>query len=614
MRATSRDFRRLSTVTLLLTLLALVALLARADHAGAAATFNPEGAACLDNEATVDPAPLIPGNAGECDGDSAAGAVSGVTTSFNLPEGDVNFAATVNFLPPQWGVTAGDQIQDGAIVGQLDAQATLGLIGGSCSSTLFPLFVLVDATVDTTGTQTTFDEQFVIQGNGLPRGVTQYPDYVNRVLSNVQPRARLYGQTTVSGVKVSLNFVILEPGTTIVTPTRSLTTDPALGYPSVTILQDAGDPDNDPEPNAITDFCSLLNVSTITYGKTQDFPSLGGGGVNFRTNPSAAGKYNAVNFAAAQRDADNDGKENSLDPCPLNADTWDARVGSFGAPQAGDSDGDRIPDVCDESPNDASAVIDIDSDGYQNTGDNCPQEKNGVPQTNQSDDDNDGIGDICDPHPTDPDTEGALKVLCVVSPIQVGTGGAAAPAADQYLCTDTIAALDLNRNGVPDFQEGGGADDADGDGVPDTSDDCASTPSGATVDANGCAQSQLDDDEDGVFNDKDRCPGTAAGAAVDQFGCTPEQAVADDDGDGVKNVDDKCPNTPSGESVDAEGCSASQLATGDSSSGPSTGVGSLAPVAASIPAWAAAASAFGSAGLLGSLGAFASRRIRRRRL
>ena len=52
---------------------------------------------------------------------------------------------------------------------------------------------------------------------------------------------------------------------------------------------------------------------------------------------------------------------------------------------------------------------------------------------------------------------------------------------------------------------------------------------------------------------------------------------------------------------------------GDAAGGAATGVGSLAPVAASIPAWAAIASGLGGAGLLGSLGALAARALRRRR-
>src|SRR5207244_5346800 len=38
--------------------------------------------------------------------------------------------------------------------------------------------------------------------------------------------------------------------------------------------------------------------------------------------------------------------------------------------------------------------------------------------------------------------------------------------------------------------------DADGDGVPDSSDLCPGTAPGATVDANGCSQAQVDRDTD----------------------------------------------------------------------------------------------------------------------
>jgi hypothetical protein len=158
--------------------------------------------------------------------------------------------------------------------------------------------------------------------------------------------------------------------------------------------------------------------------------------------------------------------------------------------------------------------------------------------------------------------------------------------------------------------------DADGDGVLDAADDCPGTAAGATVDANGCSSAQLDDDSDGVFNDKDRCANTPAGATVDAVGCTPEQAVLDDDNDGVLNASDACPNTAAGDTVDANGCSAAQRAdtSGGGGSGVGgSGVGALAPAVSSIPTWGALASALGGAGLLGSLGAFASRILRRRR-
>ncbi|MEL7045406.1 MAG: OmpA family protein [Pseudomonadota bacterium] len=58
--------------------------------------------------------------------------------------------------------------------------------------------------------------------------------------------------------------------------------------------------------------------------------------------------------------------------------------------------------------------------------------------------------------------------------------------------------------------------DADGDGVPDDSDQCPGTPAGVVVDSTGCP---VDADGDGVNDDRDRCLNTPAGATVDSSGC-----------------------------------------------------------------------------------------------
>ena len=100
---------------------------------------------------------------------------------------------------------------------------------------------------------------------------------------------------------------------------------------------------------------------------------------------------------------------------------------------------------------------------------------------------------------------------------------------------------------------GNSPQDVDNDGVVDDADQCPNTPAGATVDANGCAESQKDDDNDGVSNDADQCPDTPAGAIVDANGCAESQK--DDDGDGVSNDSDQCPDTEPGVEVDATGCS-----------------------------------------------------------
>ena len=46
--------------------------------------------------------------------------------------------------------------------------------------------------------------------------------------------------------------------------------------------------------------------------------------------------------------------------------------------------------------------------------------------------------------------------------------------------------------------------DDDDDGVNNSLDQCDNTPSGATVNAQGCSTSQIDTDGDGVFDDVDQ--------------------------------------------------------------------------------------------------------------
>nr|Q9LAP7.1 RecName: Full=Alpha-agarase; Flags: Precursor [Alteromonas agarilytica]AAF26838.1 alpha-agarase precursor [Alteromonas agarilytica] len=99
--------------------------------------------------------------------------------------------------------------------------------------------------------------------------------------------------------------------------------------------------------------------------------------------------------------------------------------------------------------------------------------------------------------------------------------------------------------------------DADNDGVLDSSDSCPNTPTGEPADVTGCSASQLDDDNDGVSNNVDQCPNTVAGTEVDADGC--EVIFADADNDGIEDSQDFCPNTPAGEAVNNSGCGASQL-------------------------------------------------------
>lgn len=98
--------------------------------------------------------------------------------------------------------------------------------------------------------------------------------------------------------------------------------------------------------------------------------------------------------------------------------------------------------------------------------------------------------------------------------------------------------------------------DNDNDGVTDNIDQCPNTPTGETVDVNGCSATQRDTDHDGIVDASDICPSTPAGEVADAQGCSDSQKDAD--GDGVIGANDLCPNTPTGEAVDANGCAASE--------------------------------------------------------
>jgi len=593
--------------------------------AHAAGSFNPSGSICLDDQTTVDPNPLAPGHAGECDGSNAAAAKVAITSSFGIQKPDYNFGLNVSFTPPQWGVADGTDVPIGAIVGKLNSNATLGLLGNPCRSPVLVPFTFVNASTNPAdpiapkapGQKDRLSPLAadVNPQNNIPDGADKWPSYLSEVdsFSGLDPadiRARMFGVNTtdVSGLTVVLNFIIFEPGADI---SETQVVDPRLGYISVTVLQDPTAPASASDP--VNDFCSPLLTATSIFGATEDNPNTptNEGGVAYRTNPPD-GAYSFIAASASQRDADGDGHENGLDPCPLTPDpTWDPRTNDPSGYVAGaDDDADGLPNSCDPKPTQPSPLVgsirDEDIDGWMNRSDNCPLLSN----PDNLDTDSDAIGDACDPNPNNKDTEGMPVEVCTISVLEIGAGGTP-PLAAGEVRDCSIEALAASLPPAPT------AADADGDGVVDTKDNCPAVANAAQTDSDSDGKGDAcdDSDVDGVMDAVDRCPGTAAGATVDQFGCTEAQAQEDADGDGVKNIDDECPNTAAGASVDAKGCSAAQLAAADTGGpgGPSTGVGSLAPAVSSIPTWAAIASGLGVTGLMGSIAAFFTRFTRRRR-
>jgi len=415
--------------------------------------------------------------------------------------GDYNFGGVVTLTPPGSFIPADADVPDGAIVGGLSSQAMLGLINSSCTSVIPVSFTYMESTVNIGNTIEPLpqgkDNELSPLGGDLngdgnpdikpPPAVTKYPSYLNaafdpdwvdygadKIAGNgddnngpaapLQPRSRFAAATAIpnaGNLWVILQTLIFDPGTKL----PRLPAFPAeLGYISVTVLQN---PANPPSPGAVTDFCTPLIASTESLGTTGDNPDTPAneGGVTWRKNPDVAGDFTGYLVAFSQRDADGDGYENALDPCPLNADTaWNARHN----PPLDDTDqfggtvvADGIPNTCDPTPTEATGgppanqPTDHDGDGFPNRGDNCPLISN-KDQKDEDTDENgkaaDGIGDVCDPNPGTPD---GARLVCI-RPITAHIGGD--PATTVGECTNALPGVGT----IGELGTTGGADGAGG--------------------------------------------------------------------------------------------------------------------------------------------------------
>ncbi|MCH8992044.1 MAG: CRTAC1 family protein [Acidobacteria bacterium] len=315
--------------------LTIVMVAGKADPVGAQ-TFNPELGVTVANPEPETASDLI--------------------TTLDLPIGDVQFAALVAFIPPEWGIIPGDKIPVGTPVGTLTSKAVLGLINSPCNQELPIEFPMMNASLDRSDTVSmedtddslTVDFAEDADGNGLDDAIDRWPEFISRVVDE-QPIRRFAGITLVAGTAVLLQFVIYEPGTLI---DELIPNDPELGYPSVTFLQNAGDPDAIPSPGVITDFCTPLTTLNTTLGETVE-------GEQVMVNPQN-GTYTFTTFLLGQRDADGDGYEDLF----IGGAAGQAgrlflasRSGRFSGPKPGPWDEDRL------SEDMAPLWLDVDSDG-----------------------------------------------------------------------------------------------------------------------------------------------------------------------------------------------------------------------------------------------------------
>lgn len=395
----------------LLGLLGVVLILGTADTARAQ-TFNPTIEFAL--------------------ADDRPGAASSFVADFNLPEGDVNFGGVVSFIPNEWEITPGDEIPIGTVVGRLTSQSTLGLINGACNNSLPVVFIMQNGSLDITdtvdfedGDDNTIDDFAEDKdGNGLLDSIDKYPDFINRVVVDEddnpqQPIRRSAGVTVVAGTDVLLQFLIYEPGTFV---DEDIPSDPELGYPSVTLLQSAGDPEPDPEPQSITDFCTPLTSSNTFYAISKDNACTDDVPVD-ELDPIC--EANGAFFIDCDDFIDSDGDQIANDGCPTigdepETDCEDELDNDF---DGWANDGCPAIDEAEEStptePNEGGQVLfhnpeagtyeftviarglpDADGDGYENYLDTCPFDPNvGEPRIGGDGDvDEDGLDAACDPN------------------------------------------------------------------------------------------------------------------------------------------------------------------------------------------------------------------------
>ena len=416
----------------------------------------------------------------------APGAAPDLETQFNIPAPHSNFQQVFNFGPIANQVTAGSAIATGAVLGRLTADTQLGLLNSPCNQFIAVSFVMLNSSTDNsagneidpldpTDPNPLAPMADDADSNGIADGIEQYPSYLNKMfdpdetanpfsgLQPLKPHARYMGSTVVANLDVVLNLLVFKPSD--LQQFKALANHPftqfvsGFGWATTVVLNDPTVP---PAPSSITDFCTGLTTTTTLFGTSVDnectpfnaaklncpnapttlppSPTGGEGGSTRSTNGAAGSGILGTDthlygtYATGLRDADNDGKENQLDTCPLTADNMNPRT----ADAVNDTDSDGIANVCDES---GAGGSDEDGDGWPNRQDNCPNDINNgedaelvSPYPADGGPRADGIGDDCDANPTVGD--GHYHVVYNLGPVCVKTSGGGA-----FYCPETLTAL-----------------------------------------------------------------------------------------------------------------------------------------------------------------------------
>ncbi len=429
-----------------------------------------------------------------------------------------------------------------------------------------------DGDVDDTGEPYFESGTSYPDANGIPDGVERWPSYLISTFDfdgdgiadpNELPLFRAIGLADVSTTTVALNFLLYDKG-----QLQNAQTAPAkqfvsnMGYPNVTVLQDPGSP---PQPSPITDFCTNVLTKTVTCGTVDANDDLDDGcdvsAKIVRTNPAANTGVEAspgtnthifYTFNVGQRDADNDGSDNTLDTCPFEPDNdgdgivedisdhnrdglpdgpdptpYNPRNATAGGESEPFFSNDLIPDGCDPEPTVNFGVGDHDFDSFPNPQDNCPLVKNlNQSSGSMSAGDNTALGDI----------KGSGDVQAGGQPLDFGPGGDAIGAA----CDDSDNDGEEDGAGAGTCNDGidnGGDDVLSGDSTDGNDLDCSAVEgTGASI-VDGSCDDNLDNDTDGLFDTDD--PDCQRSDGVDLVD-------TDDDNDGIPDATDDTAAIPDG--------------------------------------------------------------------
>ena len=413
----------------------------------AIATLGLENEACtILTPIIVNFAPMMKASVDNSAGNLAppSGTLSGQGLLLNYREddGDVNNDNTTSVVGTQVGVT-NLAVASSALFAVLDTikiEITFGTAPDSRTITAIPdaTHITLDSAVTASGGDLVVDPDIDARAfNGVPDGAEWYPTYINDLLDPdgpgaavpIVPTARYVGFAVVSGTTIVLHFIQASPGALedLADLTPNGLAHAGQGIPSLTVLQN---PLQTPNNSSITDFCTPLSTSILQCGKEDttvpllpswQAPSSSStvpngctvGANNRLIGATTTGTRESKALLVSQRDADGDGHENGLDPCPLTANSgWDPRALNTQSFVAGwDGDGDGIPnasqvlppdnwtiDACDGVDNDLLPVDatcnatptttgcgdpefsscggvanDEDCDGWKNRLDNCPR-------------------------------------------------------------------------------------------------------------------------------------------------------------------------------------------------------------------------------------------------